>query len=37
MNPKTQKMMDEIEKTPLSELYILQDWIKLIIAVCEEE
>tara|TARA_B100000886_G_C20338674_1_gene455654 strand:+ start:700 stop:825 length:126 start_codon:yes stop_codon:yes gene_type:complete len=37
MKPKTQKMMNEIEKMPLSELYHLQSWIELIIAGCEEE
>jgi hypothetical protein len=37
MNPKTQKMMDEIEKMPLSELYVIERHIKLMIAVGEEE
>ena len=37
MKPKTQKMMDKIEKMPLSELYHLQSWIELMIAVGEEE
>jgi|TARA_R100000458_G_C8131090_1_gene146112 hypothetical protein len=37
MNPKTRKMMDEIGKMPLSELYHLQSWIELMIAVGEEE
>ena len=36
MNPKTQKMMDEIEKMPLSELYVIERHIKLMIAVGEE-
>ena len=37
MNPKTQKLMNLIDEAPLSELYILEKHIKLIIAVGEEE
>jgi hypothetical protein len=37
MNPKTQKMMDQIDKMALSELYIIENHIKLMIAVGEEE
>jgi hypothetical protein len=37
MNPKTQKMMNEIDKMVLSELYIIENHIKLMIAVGEEE
>lgn len=37
MNPKTQSMMNIIDRMALSELYILEKYIKLIIAVGEEE
>ena len=37
MNPKTQKMTDEIEKMPYSELLHLRDWVALMMAVHEED
>ena len=37
MNSKAQKMMNQIDKMPLSELYIIEKHIKLMIAVGEEE
>jgi len=37
MTDKTQKMMNIIDRMPLSELYIVERHIKLMIAVGEEE
>ena len=37
MNPKTQKLMNLIDEMPLTELYILQRHVNLMIAVGEEE
>ena len=34
---ETQKMMDEIEKMPYSELLHLRDWVALMMAVHEED